>query len=519
MQFAHAGTAIGRDFVLSIGVGAYTDDFWPELRFPVADAQNISQALGEGTDRQKQIHLLINTRATLAEVRRTMKSIEQTITSKDNLMVYVSGHGSLAPGKSGGLEQVIILNDTNHNSLLNTALSHEDLRQWVNRVPSKRKLVILATCHSGVGKSKLPPQSQELLAGNKGSVVELDGVSEGVMVLAASSRGETAREDGTLGGDIYTHFFIEGMRAGDRNQDGAVTAIEAHDFARDRTFVFSKGKQRPTVEFQAIGNADLIIRGQASARGLPVLNAYNQEFAGLEIQTEKGSRVTLPTGLPLHQGHNRVDIFSESGRSPVASFNVKPGTGDQLTLDDIFAPPPYRLGLVYNWRFWDDKKFRTATASGDGRKNGTGFRVNAGYVINHLLLELGYLHSIFSDAEPLPGVALKVRDSTATLSAVWLQRNIRGWEWGIGMGLHREQLHISLEDQATHDRVEWSVAAILPALRAQAGWTWHDFTWTGVIFREFGRLKLDEENRINADKTSVELGLSYSFGGVARRLK
>ncbi len=62
------------------------------------------------------------------------------------------------------------------------------------------------------------------------------------MVFAACDWGETAREDEGLKNDIYTHFLIEGLNgSADRNIDGAVTATEAHDYARRRTYALHRG--------------------------------------------------------------------------------------------------------------------------------------------------------------------------------------------------------------------------------------------------------------------------------------
>ena len=119
--------------------------------------------------------------------------------------------------RSGDLEKVIVLNNTKYRSLSKTGLSHRRLLKEVDKISSAKKLMIFATCHSGIGKSKLPPEVQELLATSKGTVQPIDDVSEGFIILSASTKGETAREDDRLRADIYTHFFLQGLQVNDHS--------------------------------------------------------------------------------------------------------------------------------------------------------------------------------------------------------------------------------------------------------------------------------------------------------------
>src|SRR5205814_6468465 len=131
-----------------------------------------------------------------------------------------------------------------------TALSMDKLEGGFKQLASRRRLLVLATCHSGSGKSLLPREVEAELATLKAGFYAppLEEASRAAVVLSASDWGETAREDESLENDIYTHFLIEALAQGDRNLDGAVTATEAHDWARRRTYAFTGGRQRPSAE-------------------------------------------------------------------------------------------------------------------------------------------------------------------------------------------------------------------------------------------------------------------------------
>src|SRR5262249_46459206 len=151
----------------------------------------------------------------------------------DVVVVYVSTHGTLARDAHGSLERYLVTSDTHLDDVRSTGLLLSDVEAALDALPSRKKVLILATCHSGAGKSLLPPEVLRELEGTKGPffAARLEEVSRASIVLAACDWGETAREDEGLENDIYTHFFVEALlKPADRNGDGAVTATEAHDY-------------------------------------------------------------------------------------------------------------------------------------------------------------------------------------------------------------------------------------------------------------------------------------------------
>jgi cation transport regulator ChaB len=145
--------------------------------------------------------------------------------------------------------------DTEFDNVANTALEFDEVLGLFNRLTSRRKVLILACCHSGMGKSELPEEIKAELSRLKSGffVKPLETASEASVIIGVSSWGETAQEDPKLKNDIYTHFFLEGMKDYDRNRDGAVSISEAHDFAQRKTYYYTKGKQRPFTRSDILG--------------------------------------------------------------------------------------------------------------------------------------------------------------------------------------------------------------------------------------------------------------------------
>lgn len=339
-----------RTFVVAVGIDRYRDKFWPTLRFASHDARNFAAAMGGGSTPSTKTVVLENEGATQIAIRTVFDRLREKLNAADRLIVYFSGHGTLAAGgQDGELAQVLVTNDTRSEKILKTGISHDDLRRMLDRIPAQRKLLILATCHSGVGKSKLSPITQRILSSNKGRSqlknLREEATSEGFLIFAAAARGETAREDASLKSDIYTYFFLQALRVGDRDANGQVTALEAHDYARQKTWAMTRGKQRPTIEGKAIGAFDFPLTGQRQQGGLPVLTAYENGLQGYAVQVSGGEKGLLPSGFPMKEGMNIIEVYPPDGDDPVAVYAIRATQGEKISLDDVVKPAPWTIGF------------------------------------------------------------------------------------------------------------------------------------------------------------------------------
>jgi hypothetical protein len=197
-------------------------------------------------------------------------------------------------------------------------------------------VVVLATCHSGSGKSLLPTEVEAELASLKGGppLRALEETSRASIILSASDFGETAREDEGLKNDVYTHFLVEALSgAGDRNGDGAVTATEAHDFARRKTWVFSQGRQRPSAEIVEVGADPVILSGSIRRAGQPELYSYAPRLDGFTLRVDGETRAELPGGVAVTPGGHRVELTK--GAEVLVSDDLTVSAGQRLDLEAL----------------------------------------------------------------------------------------------------------------------------------------------------------------------------------------
>ncbi|MBI5069837.1 MAG: caspase family protein [Deltaproteobacteria bacterium] len=329
-----------RKLALLVGVGRFDDGDWKPLRYPGKDAADLAAVLRDpargGFD---QVEVLAAD-PTRAELRAALARLaDQNRDERDTVLVYFSSHGTLARDGRGELRRWLVARDTRIGDVIGTGLALEELRQDFDRLRSRRKVLVLAACHSGSGKSLLPPEIQQELAGTKaaGFLRPIEEVSRASVVLAASDWGETAREDERLQNDIYTHFLVEALRGGgDRNGDGAVTASEAHDYARRRTYEFTGGRQRPSAESTEVGVDPIVLVGKVQRRGKPEVYSYAPMLEGFTVSVDGRPAGELPGGVAMDAGTRHIQV-QKGGGPALIDESVSLAAGERLELEALLT--------------------------------------------------------------------------------------------------------------------------------------------------------------------------------------
>ncbi len=325
-----------RRLALLVGVSRFDDPGWSGLRYPAKDAEDLAAVLRDPAGGAFDQVEVLDPGPTRAELLSALARLGQANRDEaDTVVVYVSSHGTLARDERGLLRRYLVTRETSLRDVPGTALPIEQLKGAFEALSSRRKVLILAACHSGGGKSLLPGGVQAELRGVKGGFFErpLEEASRASLVLAASDWGETAREDEKLQNDIYTHFLVEAMRLpADRNGDGAVTASEAHDYARRATWEFTGGRQRPTAESIEVGADPIVLVGRVQRRGRPELYGYAPRLDGFSLRVDGRVATDLPGGAAVEPGRRRLQLVKGNG-PPLLDGEVNLGPGERLDLD------------------------------------------------------------------------------------------------------------------------------------------------------------------------------------------
>src|SRR5512138_2718470 len=191
---------------LVVGIRQFEDAEWNTLRFPEKDAEDLAAVLRDPQRGAFDYVEVLKGGPTRVELRQAFARLAQAARDdRDTVVVYLSSHGTLARDARGEMRRYLVTRETRIGDIPDTAIAIDDLKTEFDALRSRRKVLILAACHSGGGKSLLPAEVQKELAETKGGffVRPIEEVSRASVVLAASDWGETAREDSKLENDIY----------------------------------------------------------------------------------------------------------------------------------------------------------------------------------------------------------------------------------------------------------------------------------------------------------------------------
>jgi hypothetical protein len=322
---------------LLVGIDSFEDERFSDLRYAGRDASALAAALKGFED----VVVLTGPATSRAAILEALDALARRVTSPDDtVLVYFSTHGSLDRRPGGDLERFMVAADTRLHLLASTGIAVNDLIAALDRMTSRRSVLIMAACHSGGGKSRVSDDLARALAALKSPpLAPLDSVSEAAFVLSASAFGEAARENDRLEHDVYTYFLLQALEAGDRDGDGAITASEAHDFARERTYVFTEGAQRPTAESAVLGTDPIVLAGSPVRTGRPVVYSYAPSAQGIMVLIDGQTKGVLPGGIAIDPGPHQLELRDHAAGESIYSGEIDVRPGERAELSELLPPP------------------------------------------------------------------------------------------------------------------------------------------------------------------------------------
>ena len=376
LSFGGAGDAhaAGRK-ILIIGsdVGLRDED---PLRHAVEDARRMAAVLTDlaGSD-APDVRLLANPR--VGDVLQAIGALAAPPRARDAVIVYFSGHGDQSALHIGG-----------------EPLPLERLHQALAAVDAPLKIIIIDACRTTDRRTKG-------LKVDTGFAVALPGAAgqyRGQVMLLASGPGEAAQESARLGGGVFTHFLVSGLRgAADRDGDRRVTLGEAYDFAHGRTLARSVAQtgtaQRPEMQLALEGSGPLVLTWLDPARSRLLLPAVADAHFYVY---EKGSNVLTAEAWGRGDGETTVAL-------PAGRFVVHRQLGASHGVAEVSLP------------FGGDARLAGSTFT-----DVTADEVMArGGHLNVLESSLALVGGVVLDGEQRPGAAVSARYLRARSDLLW----------------------------------------------------------------------------------------------------
>jgi hypothetical protein len=134
----------GKNFAVVIGISKYSDPVMPDLFYPIFDARKVADVITSFyTFDKKNVLLLEN--PTKGKIIRTLDSLNNILTGKDNLLIFYAGHGSWSEKNSMGYW----LPSDAAARILDNWLMNSIITDYVSRNQARHTLVIADACFGG----------------------------------------------------------------------------------------------------------------------------------------------------------------------------------------------------------------------------------------------------------------------------------------------------------------------------------------------------------------------------------
>ena len=340
---------------LTIGIDSYEEPYWRDLNYAGKDAKDMASSLKPSFDGGWTLVSNEESNVTQNSIKTAFDRLNKAnVSEADTVIVYLSGHGTIGKAFNPKAEQYelqkfVVTWETNPEDPISTGLSHQTLIDMFSQLKSRKKVLILDTCYSGGGKSRLTNKILQLIANQKSAFPKepTDLISEGSIILAASAWGEEALESKDHKNGLYTHFLIEGFDK-DFNGDGAVSITEAHTHATSMVVKSTGGAQHPTAKIEVVGQDPIIVKGSVNKSHSPYLFAYEWVTRRFDIAINGISKGAMTSGgMEVPVGRVRLTITDPKTGNTLVDRFVTFKEGEEYSASSLIYPTtPHSMSIA-----------------------------------------------------------------------------------------------------------------------------------------------------------------------------
>ena len=241
---------------LVIGNAYYGSSF--SLKHAIADANLMQEVLEKARFQTTQIleATYCETMEAFADLVNEMASERDKNPGIDQVVViYYSGHGAVVPDLNGdeqdGLDGAIVPVDVELPSLAR-AIPDDLLSAWLDQLGRDTKVVVILDCGNMGAKGLAAP---------------------GRLILAGSAKEQCSYEDEQLAHGVFTYYLVDGLRKGEKNNNGKISLQAAFDYTQKHVSEYVKdrlnGKQGAEIT-DGIGQPAFLFNDPAKCPTLPI---------------------------------------------------------------------------------------------------------------------------------------------------------------------------------------------------------------------------------------------------------
>jgi hypothetical protein len=325
------------------------------LRYAHDDARKVREVLIElGGIEESSAELLLepNKQTLLQAFERLQKESDDV----SQLFFYYSGHAD-DTGLRLGDETVAL----------------EKIRDFLANEKFSVRVALLDSCQSGA--------ASRTKGGKMRPGVDIRWTVEpsikGAVLITSSSAEEASVERDDLGGSLFTHFFVSGLRgASDSNEDGRVSLEEVFRYSYDHTLARSTdsraGTQHPTYEYRIAGQRQLVL----TWLDMPSFIGFDKQLAGSYVVFDRSrgqvvAELTKKPGVQRRLWLSEGDYFVKKRLTEAVlmqKISLTKGKGHHLREHEMYTIPfeedvtKGRLSSAFqtNWKYGSPYRDKTA---------------------------------------------------------------------------------------------------------------------------------------------------------------
>lgn len=214
--FFYVSLVQAKVYLVTVGISDYPGTK-NDLRLAYNDAATMQWLYKE--NRNSSIKLLMNEKATVANVKSAMQDMFGRASANDIVVFYFSGHGI-----KGGF------------ACYDGFLRYGDISKIMSSSKSKNKMIFADACFSGAFRDNSKVSSKYKSLGNN------------IMLFLSCRSNELSIENPKKTNGLFTYALQHGLRGGaDVDRDSVVTAKELFNYVSTKVNKDSNGKQHPVM--------------------------------------------------------------------------------------------------------------------------------------------------------------------------------------------------------------------------------------------------------------------------------
>ena len=236
---------------LIVGVSRYADSSI-NLQFATRDAESIrafltSPARGPGRFKERDILMLTDERATVANINRGLREFLQKARDEDFVLVFFAAHGMPDPRQLNDL--YILAHDTRPDSVAGTGIPMHHIREAISQIRARDVLILADTCHSAGMSAPRGMRNLRVNPIHSSFLEKMRHSSGGMAILTASEASQASLEGAEWNGHgVFTYFLLRGLEgAADHDNDQIIALGELMEYVRRGVMDATGREQIPAI--------------------------------------------------------------------------------------------------------------------------------------------------------------------------------------------------------------------------------------------------------------------------------